>query len=328
MDRHSTSGDVATAGGGGSGDDDSHDSGGGDFSSLAPMFSEHFGLSKAQNELDFVDIPLETDVPLFVDPYAFKVTTGVWYEHCNDLLVAYFQRLIDAIKDGNEDESQRLLLNLGEPDIAHLGHSKGRPSGRGVGPQQADDLYQRLKSSRAAQTGKLRDLSDCELMIPGISSDKISDITVNVIREKLAEYTAAQCALHGVPTQIVAAGMFWNAETGDWRSMYASLPIYEGKPIILVPKECVRFKITADHQEYWRHFVIEFHRQEHLSSGSSLVRVLKSGRRRGERKVTTKDLAEFYPCTKEALYEFSEKHPEVLEKYRQFMVGVTGVPLW
>lgn len=324
MERRVLVGSGVGGGGGGVGSED--DLGDGPPGALAPMFSEHFSIHLPQNELEFVDIPLETDVPLFVDPYAFKVCHGDWFVDCNDLLIGYFQRLIDAIRRGDDDEAKRLLLNLSEPNEAHLGHSKGRPRGRGVGPLQALDLYERLKSSRAAQTGKLRDLSDCELMIPGISSDKISDIAVNVVREKLVEFTQSECQKYDVPMRSVSAGMFWNPETGDWRSCYAELPLYEGEPIILVPKECVRFNLAADHQEYWRYFVLEFHRQEHLNSNTSLVRTLTSGKRRGERKVTTKDLEALYPCDKQALYEFSEKHPEVLERYREFMKRKGQVP--
>ena len=36
-------------------------------------FSEHFQLGMTQYELDFVDIPLETDIPLFIDPYAISI---------------------------------------------------------------------------------------------------------------------------------------------------------------------------------------------------------------------------------------------------------------
>jgi hypothetical protein len=35
-------------------------------------FSRAFGLDKTQAELDFVDVDLERDAPLFVDPFAIS----------------------------------------------------------------------------------------------------------------------------------------------------------------------------------------------------------------------------------------------------------------
>ena len=80
---------------------------------------------------------------------------------------------------------------LREPNQTRFGLSRGdRPHGRGVGADQALELYDALSQSAAVQTGLLKDLEDCELLIPGISSDKISDITTNIIRPNLIEYTS------------------------------------------------------------------------------------------------------------------------------------------
>jgi hypothetical protein len=37
-------------------------------------FAPHFGLSLEQPELDFVNIPLDGDLPVYLDPYAFLST--------------------------------------------------------------------------------------------------------------------------------------------------------------------------------------------------------------------------------------------------------------
>ena len=134
--------------------------------------SDHFKLGKSQAELDFVDIPLERDIRLFVDPYALSIENDLWFAECNNLVVDYFQLVVDSIRTTDYQTAQRLLFNLHEPNDAHLGLSKGRPSGRGIGPIQARAIFKQLKKSKAVRTGKLQDLSDCELLIPGIGNDK------------------------------------------------------------------------------------------------------------------------------------------------------------
>jgi hypothetical protein len=263
--------------------------------------------------LDFVDIPLDTDIPLFVDPYALSIDDDPWFVECNNLVIDYFELLVNSIRNGNDSLSLKLLSNLHEPNDTRLGFSLKRPSGRGVGRLQAKDLQNRLRKSKAVSTGKLRDLGDCELMIPGISSDKISDITVNIIRGKLVEYTLSQCVSMGIPTTLIPSGIYWDSDRRGWVNRYAHLPVYREERILLVPKAAVRFRLEVDHQEYYRRFVLEYLQSEHLRADSSLVTVLKHGKR----KVYKKDLKEAYPLGKEFLVEFSEKHPDVLERYKK-----------
>jgi hypothetical protein len=279
------------------------------------FFSEHFGLKKMQEELEFVDIPLTTDIALYVDPYAFKIGTDLWAIECNNLVVDFFQNVIDSIRADDQPRVRFLLGNLHEPNSTHFGLSKGRPQGRGVGGDQAMDLYERLKRSKAAKSGILKDLSDCELMIPGISHDKISDITINIIRKMLISFTELQCRLHKIPTRSLQAGPVWCAEETCWKNIYAKLPVFHGRSLMLVPKTSVRYRLAPDHQEYYHKFVLEYLQQENLNSNSSLVHILKNGKRR----VTKKSLEELFPCDKEFLFEFSLKHPEVLQQYREFL---------
>ena len=182
-----------------------------------------------------------------------------------------------------------------------------------MGPTYNAAMAERLENSHAAKTGFLRDLCDCELLIPQISSDRISDITVNVIRHKLTEFTAEQCRRLHVPMRTVPGNPGWSQEHQFWVNKYAELPVYGGHPIILVPKWAVRRKMTYDHQEYWRHWCLDFLQQEHLNANTALVRTLKNGRR----KVAKKDIERELPCDKEAIARFTEAHPKVFEKYKR-----------
>lgn len=174
--------------------------------------SDYFKLNKTQAQLDFVDVPVIGDVLLFVDPYSFTLEEDDWFVECNNLLVDYFSRLIESIRANRSDQASKLLGNLHEPADTHLGFASVGNSGRGVGKQQSNSLLLALTRSKAAKTGSLNDLSDCELLIPGISSDKVSDITTNIIRGQLLKYTEQQCQLHNIPTSKIPGGVFWDGE--------------------------------------------------------------------------------------------------------------------
>lgn len=276
-------------------------------------FSEVFNINKSQSELDFVDVDLSRDAPLFIDPYAISKRKDLWSAECHNKIVRFFQFLVDAIRNDDENTARHLLSRLGESNDTRFGLSIGRPQGRGIGNKQATDLYEKLRESSAVKTGFLRDLSDCELVVPGISRDKISDIITNVIKYDLIKYTLHQCFLHNIEIKDnISSGFYWNQDRQEWDNNYFLLPSYNDLRIILVPKVIARYDFSYDHQEYYNHYVLNFLQAEELNINSSLVKMLK----KGIRKVYKTDLKEKYPCSKEFLYKFSREHPGVLEKYK------------
>lgn len=282
-------------------------------------FSTAFGLPNSQAELDFVDIELSTDMRLYLDPYAIQIRHDEWSERCGDCIRSFFNQLLDALRNGDMHQAARLLNNLHEPNETHLGESSGKPSGRGVGTHKASLLANALVHSRAFQTGLLTDISEAELFIHGVGRDTISDLTTNILRGLLGEYTLQQCELYGVPTSSISVGPIWNAQACDWEAKRLELPIHGRKPILLVPVFSVRHRLSLDSQEFWNHHMIEFLREEYLNAGSGLVRVLQNGSRR----VYKKDVKARHPFIKDDLAEFVRRHPEVLETYKE-LKGARG----
>lgn len=203
-------------------------------------FSEHYGFKKAQAELDFVNVPLDEDIALFIDPFAIAQRPERWNQGCSRLINLFFQKVIDHIRAGDLRKAKKLLLNLSEPNETRFGYSSARPKGAGIGSMQADQLLDALSQSEAVKTGFITHLEEAELMIRGIGRDKISDLTTNVIRKPLAEYAKQQCDLHGVPTTAVALAPYFDGATGAWRNDYYDLPVVKSKPVLLVPKVIAR----------------------------------------------------------------------------------------
>lgn len=277
-------------------------------------FSTAFRLAKTQPELDFVDVSLNTDNRLFVDPFALSQKADRWSRDAHHTVVTFFQSIIDNIRQGNEGRARELLGHLREPNETRLGYSRRRSQGAGIGDEQAEDLFEALQDSSAVQTGFINSLEESELMIEGISHDKISDLTTNIIRSELAAYTTEQCALHNIATRDVAMPPCFNTDAMDWQDRYLSLPIYRDRPILLVPKSIVRRTSAYRHPQYYQHFVLNYLQREELGNPQSrLVRTLRDGRK----KVHKKDIAALHPRTKEFLYDFSRRHPEVLREYRE-----------
>lgn len=278
-----------------------------------PRFSEHFGLNLSQAELDFVDIPLDTDLALFVDPFAISIGSDPWFHECEDTLVGFFTSLISLVTDSKRLDALRMLSHVGEANEAHLGYSQKKPAGSGIGPEKARNLYDNLSQSLAVRTGNLADISELDLFINGVAEDNISDLTISILRSHLLQYTKEQCVKYGVATSQVAAGACWNSTANLWESRYAELPIYNGSRLLLVPKAAVRYYLSLRPDQYYDKFVLNYLQAEHLSANSSLVQTLKNGKRR----VTKHDLRKVTPHTKDYLARFSKEHPQVLKSYKE-----------
>lgn len=285
-----------------------------------PKFTGAFGINKTQAEIDFVDIELSTDTPLYICPYAIQIRHDSWSANCGDHIRSFFGEILAQLKSGNQNRVNHLMQHLHEPNETFLGQSIGRPSGRGVGEDKAALLGSALQNSQAFKTGLIGDISEAELFIYGVGKDTISDLTTNIIRGLLAQYTEEQCNLYGVTLQRAHnLGPVWNVNSLNWESKALMLPRYRNRPVLLVPKFSVRHHLSLDSQEFYNFHMVEFLQAEYLETSSALVETLKNGAKR----VTKKSVKEVHPFVKDDIADFVLEHPEVLERYKE-MKGARG----
>lgn len=287
------------------------------------LLSTALGLNMSQPMLDFVDIDLDLDFPLYIDPLGFVNPVDRFAEECQDDIRDFFAAVLQAIIDGNIGRSEALLSALQEPNETHLGISQGEPRGRGIGAIQARQLVENLRASPAARTGLLTDLTDVALFVDGIGADKVSDITTNIIRRQLIEYTQQQFELLGIPLHAnLPTGRLWARGEGRWETdRFDRLPIVNEKRVLLVPKRYVRWRggMQQIAMQYYTHFVTNFIRNEQIRTNGHLVRVIRT--KKGDRpKVYKKDIKVDIPPTKVNLARFSVENPAV---YRDFRAALT-----
>lgn len=286
--------------------------------------SEFYSLGRKQNTLDFLDVDIIEDIPVFIDPRGIEILPSEWGDRCVSLIQSFFSTVINCIKDGEDQHAQSLLNELKEPNEVHLGLSSGRSRGRGLGTKYAEKIWKALCESEAIKSGLISDLEDTILMIYGIGPDLISDITMNIIRGPLIEYTQETCLYHNIPLEEnIYSGPLWNPIKKEWFTDFVSLPT-PNKKLILIPKAIVRLNIFYDAYDYYNNYLLQYLRSIEFSANSSLVQLLKNGKRR----VTNKDLMDKYGRGKQAIVKLSNKYPEVFENYKAEMKGKSSKPLY
>lgn len=278
------------------------------------------GLHNRQAELDFVDVDTDSDARLFVDPYAIDIRDDAWSAACSQHLRSFFSALLRALRDGDDARAEHLASHLHETNETRLGLSSGAPRGRGIGRDQALQILDALRHSNAFKTGLLTDLAEAELFIDGIGSDKISDLTTNIIRGPLIQYTIEQANVWNMPlTDHVALSPTWDPNREDWTQAPRTTIVVDGSPIILVPKYAVRRKLSLNSQEFYNQYMISYLQGEYMRAGQALVHVLKSG----DRRVYKTEVKALHPGGKPNLAEFASQHPDVLEQYKR-IAGARG----
>lgn len=281
---------------------------------FALKISKLFDLKKTQYELDFVDIDPEADMPLFLDPYYISKCEFPFAEEAYESIRSYFEYLLALLKGKRIEQARELFSHLGESNDICMGMSHGKPQGHGMGPEDTNAIFKELLRSRAISSGIMEDIEDFRIFVPNVDRDKVSDMTANIIKLQLIEYTKQQCELHNIPlTHDVPSGMYWDSKSKNWENQYVDRLIINETPILFVPKRIVSFTDKYTTQEYKQHFVLNYLQNEHLSMGSSLVRKYKNGRK----YVTKKSIVEFEPqIDKEYLAKFTESHPEVFQDFK------------
>jgi hypothetical protein len=288
--------------------------------------SEHYNLGKTQGELDFVDVKVDRDTSLYVDPAALRRLPGTWAHEGIALVQDFFQAVIDAIAAGDQDRALTLLRGLREPNETRLGLSSGKPRGRALGPDSAEDIYEALARSEATRTGLLSHLEDTVLLVRGIGPDIVSDITTNLIRGPLLAYTEDTAAQNEITLESgVASGPLWDPDEGRWyEGRLVRLPIADDRALLLVPKAIVRRHIDYDSDEYLHNFILPVLEERELSANSELVRTIKYN---NSKKVAKRDLIEKYGQKKEDITRVTlEENGAPLDKYRAFKESLPNDP--
>ncbi len=286
--------------------------------------SEYFSLNKTQQELDFVDIDYDCDMPLFLDPYFISRRKSDIAEEGLQSIQSFFELLITYLKNDECDMAQALMEHVGEINEIHLGLSKNKSQGRGIGSDDTLRLIESLKNSKALETGLIENLEDCRLFIENIGKDKISDLCANIMKKQLIDYTIDQCKLWNIPLQEAPSGFYWDFVSRKWtQDLMCKRLIINGKPILLVPKEFVSYSNSYCMEKYFQHFVLNFYQNEHLRLDTALVRkkIDKNGKviRRWVTKNSIRDDFKLKGITinKAWLVEFSTNHPEIIDEYRK-----------
>ena len=262
----------------------------------------------------YIDIELDTDNKLFVDPYLIYLENDEMSNICSNRIVNYFSQLLEAAKTNNDELGKSLVQYLQENNEVRFGYSKAVPCGKGFGMNKGIELYQNIKNSRAVKSGLVEDIFDASIMLEKVGYDKISDMTICIILEELISFTQRICLEHNIPMEQVALNRpIWSDYKNKWIKIKSiSLPVHGGNPIILIPSNYANSILVYTYHRFYNNQMMPHYEQYAINNPSAgLVRILKRGMVPAKGKIRKR-----YPCVKSNVVDFIYENPTEYLSYK------------
>ncbi|MCU7616083.1 hypothetical protein NZ698_02635 [Chryseobacterium sp. PBS4-4] len=275
-------------------------------------FSFIFGLENKQNQLNFVDINLlKKDNLLFIDPRLIAHNNDKISITMDKYLRKYWSALIHEIKTGTISNTFKLMRGLAEPKETHLGFSEKKQSGNSMGDKLKPKFIKELITLINTKNGHLTNLEDIEFFIDKVGEDRISDITTKIVKQVLIDFTISECKKYNIETKSVMQKDIWNYETGEWEKKSVELPIFDNKPVILIPKNIVRLKGGS------KNIVSCFYRfaiREYVLNDNSILQKIPPTGKDGKHLI--KDVKNQFPNSKEILNSWNNQFPKLMVDFK------------
>lgn len=222
-------------------------------------FSESMGVDY-QEDYEWFDPVLDTDTPLFVDPFLIFKEVGEEWGDAHDELIAYFQDAFEMLAPNyTSPGSQRYkrtvtMMTFPEPKEFGLGFVSEGQNGAGSGDGFARKIVEAMAEAIERGLGELQHFEELGLLVPGIARDRISDITCNILKPRFIAYTQKVCQEFLIPMKDVEVP---SAELDPIRrrriTAVHKLPINAetGRPLLLTPKRFLRELPTLNSRDWW-----------------------------------------------------------------------------
>ncbi len=208
------------------------------------LFSEYYNIPCVGDE-DWFDPILTQDTQLFIDPFSvFKSEDTLFKDSYSDMMY-FFQQAFEFIAHAGGNKSNLSykkaegMLTFPEVNEICLGYSKTR-CGSGTGPAWAKTLTKNINSVIAQGVIHISHFEELGIFCEGIGPDRLSDITANLLKNKLVTYTQRICNRYNIP--MVKKGIrhsTFDYKFKRWNDGVYDLPenpYKQNSAILLVPK--------------------------------------------------------------------------------------------
>ena len=277
-------------------------------------------------EIDFVDVPINTDVRLYMDVERIMHDPSFIAERSRICINDFFHTLAQAAAAEDMDTLYHLLSYGNEPNETHLGLSRYHSRGNGVSAEILMPIIEDMIHLGLFKQNLVQGLSDLHLLTPRFGSDRLSDLVTNIIRIPLHAFTRAQYNTWGIPYNQDDRSYkcpAWDLGQHNW--VMTNLPSFKtlGNPVLLTPKTFVGTTLLSTPEQLFRRYALAYAQEQHLAELGPLCTIYtnREGKvkvRKPSKKVLQHDILQ-NESYKQYIYLSALSHPEMLPNYRQYV---------
>jgi hypothetical protein len=244
--------------------------------------SHYYGIA---GSLPFVDVELSEDNFLFVDPHAVRLsgTPQPFASNavrCGDTFLGEVLSCVISGAPADMRRGEDLLRHFTEPWETRLGMSSAGFHGHGGADGVGSMIWDTINGDVEAlvRITALKQLEDLPLFVEGIDRDITSDVTTRIIFEPLGRFTEDMVARYpeftsNGHTLKTVTKQVWDPNTLAWTTAEFTLPVVDGKVLVLVPVDWARRNLLMNATRFYETSVlsyVQFKRAVRMSDGKLL----------------------------------------------------------
>lgn len=221
-----------------------------------PRLTDHFGIACAQVDVDFAIPFLDEDIPLYVDPFLLWKSPSYQDKSLHNSILNSFNHFGYLVSKGNQTDAREQLIIASECDEVGLGVSTTR-KGKRIGKSKSDEVLELFRQIPKIKKCGFTHFEEIQFFVDGISQDRISDFSCNLMKSFLIDFTMDQCEKHKIPMADTTIEHLYDLEKRNFVSnVSAFLPVHPktNEPILLVPKRWLRFSPWLNFEDYFKDY--------------------------------------------------------------------------
>lgn len=255
---------------------------------------------KGHENFEFVDVQLDSDNRIFIDPVVLENATDAWSINANKCVQSFFDSLYEALK---KNQAYNLFDHAHEQNATKFGYGNGQ-NGKGKTADGLEDALSKLKKL-VHTIPTISKGEDIPILVEGFAEDCMSDLLTNILHEHLNEFTAHQMKRRGIPADSKKTFWTWDMENSAWKQVTKECWFYNGRELLMVPKWIVRKNYLFKAHQFLYGVIVERMQVERGWEDMKKIDVLKNMPKNNEH------------WEYETVIQYTKQHPDALEEYHK-----------